>query len=153
MTALMCTKFVPCDCDSCEFAKTHKDGIWAGTVKCVDCREDKDKHTLEACTGASPGIAPLGEPKPLSQLPVIYRALKKSGIPEEHAETLKIMTEAGYHPMETPCTGCTELVLVDGPTFIDATRRATLISEKPMMVYCHVCVNEMYTPTEIKGTA
>ena len=146
-----CEKFIPCDCDGCEFAKTHKDGIWAGTIRCMSCGEERDKHSFN--TSPLSLTATPATPKPLNQLPVIYRALKKSSIPEEHAETLKIMTEAGYHPIEVPCTGCASQVIVDGPTFIDATGRAKLISEKPMMVYCHVCVNDMYAAEPVKGTA
>ena len=143
---MACNKFDPCDCGDCEFARTHKEGIWAGTAKCENCREEKDKHSFQAIMGKEPNP----DCKPKNQLPVIYRALRASTVPDARDR----MAEWGFTPFEIPCNGCGEGVLVDKGAFEHAGEMAKTISEKPMLVYCHVCVNEMYTPqSPVKGLA
>src|SRR3990172_1830959 len=104
-----CNKFEPCDCENCEFARTHKEGIWAGTAKCINCGEEKDSHSYEAVMGKEPNP----DCKPKSELPVIYRALKASAVPDAKER----MAEWGFNPIEVPCSGCTEGVLVDKRAF------------------------------------
>ena len=140
-----CDKFEPCDCGDCEFARTHLDGIWAGKVKCVNCKDEREDHSYEAIMNKEPNP----EHKPTNELPVIYQGLRASSMPEAK----QIMIDKGFTPIEVPCAGCREAVLVDQWAHEDATLRAEDFSIKPMLTYCHVCVNEMYTPQEHKGLA